>query len=106
MKKLIALAAALVGASVLAGTNVVVHAVTKEQTADRARRIAEWRETWAKMTPEEREAHRAAQLRRHAERAAKDGERREIRREKLPDGTIRVFRADGSVDEHRTVENP
>ena len=104
MKKIVALAVALVGASLMAETNVVVHAVTKEQAADRARRIAEWRETWAKMTPEEREAHRAAQLRRHAERAAAEGERREVHREQLPDGTVRVLRANGAVEEHRTVE--
>ena len=86
-------------------TNIVYHLRTSEQAEARRQRIAAWHEKWRNMTPQEREAHRAAQIRRHAERAAQDGARREVSREQLNDGTIRVIRADGTVDEHRIMED-
>ena len=81
-------------------TNVVTHTV--EQSVARQKRIAEWRETWAKMTPEQKEAHRAAQLKRLAEakRRVKSGEA-EVKREQSADGTITITYADGRVVVHR-----
>ena len=101
MKKIaLAVVAALSVYAVFAETNVVTHTV--EQSMARQKRIAEWRETWAKMTPEQREAHRAEQLKRIAEikKRVKSGEA-EVKREQSADGTITITYADGRVVVHK-----
>lgn len=101
MKKIaLAVAAALSVSAAFAETNVVTHTV--EQSVARQKRIAEWRETWEKMTPEQREAHRAAQQKRLAEikRRVKSGEA-EVKREQSADGTITITYTDGRVVVHK-----
>ena len=100
MKKLIALAIAAASFCAVAETNVVTY--TAEQAQARQKRVAEWRETWAKMTPEQRDAHRAEQSKRLAEikRRVKSGEA-EVKREQSADGTITITYADGRVVVHK-----
>ena len=101
MKKIaLAVVAALSVSASFAETNVVTHTV--EQSMARQKRIAEWRETWAKMTPEQKEAHRTAQQKRLAEikRRVKSGEA-EVKREQSADGTITITYADGRVVVHK-----
>ena len=101
MKKIVlAVAAAMSVSAVFAETNVVTHTV--EQSMARQKRIAEWRETWAKMTPEQREAHRAEQLKRIAEMRAKAVVgKKEVKRETSKDGSIAITYDDGTVVVHR-----
>ena len=100
MKQIVALVIAAGIFNAVAATNVVTHTV--EQSMARQKRIAEWRETWEKMTPVQREEHRAAQLKRLAEakKRVKSGEA-EVKREQSADGTITITYADGRVVVHR-----
>jgi len=95
MKKIVIVMLLAISASVsFAATNVVTY--TAEQTVAREKRIAEWRETWAKMTPEQREAHREEQKRKIAEARAK-ATKKEVRREVGKDGSITVTYDDGTA---------
>lgn len=96
MKHIVAIAIAAGILNAVAGTNVVTH--TQSEAAERRARALEWRETWSKMTKEERDAHRAEQRRRLAESRRVS---REVRRTQTPDGTVTITYADGSVTVHR-----
>ena len=100
MKKVLMTAAATLALGVAgaapATTNVVQY--TSAQKDERAARIAAWRETWEKMTPEQREAHRAEAARRLQEQRAATGE---VSRTKDKDGNIVITYRDGSVRVHK-----
>ena len=104
MKKLIAIAILAMSACAIAGTNVITH--TAAEVADRQKRIMEWRETWAKMTTAEKNAHREAQRARlqaaREEAKARSG-KREVKRTKEPDGSIVIQYDDGSVLIHQFI---
>lgn len=100
MKQIVTLVIAAGILNAVAATNVVTHTV--EQSMARQRRISEWRETWANMTPEQREAHRAEQLRRISEmRANAVVGKKEVKRETLKDGSVAITYEDGAVVVHR-----
>ena len=106
MKKLIALAIAAASFCAVAETNVVTY--TAEQAQARQKRVAEWREKWAKMTLDERKAHREEQKRKIAEarrqELARTG-RKEVERKQDADGNITIRYSDGSVLIHRFSGN-
>ena len=100
MNKILAIAAIALAAMSAeadsATTNVVQY--TDAQKAARAARATAWRETWAKMSPEEREAHRKSQQRKLLEQRTASGE---VSRTKDKDGNIVITYRDGSVRVHK-----
>ena len=96
MKQIVALVIAAGIFNAVAATNVVTH--TQSEAAERLARAEAWRETWSKMTKEERDAHRAEAQKRLAE-ARKVS--KEVGRSQSPDGTITITYADGSVTVHK-----
>ena len=77
-------------------TNVVQY--TDAQKDERAARATAWRETWMKMSPEEREAHRSSQKRKLLEQRTASGE---VARTRDKDGNIVITYRDGSVCVHK-----
>ena len=80
----------------VATTNVVEY--TDAQKNERAARAAAWREAWAKMTPEEKAAHREAAQRKLQEQRAASGE---VSRTTDENGNIVITYRDGTVRVHK-----